>query len=357
MIPCAPDLELDLPIKAPAATYTIGIIGAGGIVRDSQLPAYGKARWSVAHIAAKTLVNAQEVAARFGIEKATDDWRDVIADPQVEVLDISLPPHLNEEVCSAAFEAGKPVLVQKPIALNLATAQRIVVAAATHGVPLVVNQNGRWDPAIRATKTLIEQGVFGELVTASIELRTRQPWQGFWASDLYQRLMLVGMSIHHLDQFRYLFGDPVEVTALTSRYPGQPWPGESLGFYCLRYANGLIATGLDDGFPWTRDWAVNYRIEGTGAIARGTMGWPTGDFSTLSYTKASRPDSWITPAFSTKWFPDAFAGTMGTLFEYVATGVEPEISGRNNLATMRLVEACYLSASERRTVRLEEIQL
>lgn len=347
--------ELNTPIRRPLKKYRIGVIGAGRIVRESHLPAYGAAGWSVAHIASGTLANARTAAEASGIPKATANWHDVIDDPDVEIVDISLPTHLNEEVCMAAFEAGKPVLVQKPMALDYNSARRIVDAAAARSVPFAVNQNGRWDPAIRALRTLIAHGTFGELVTATMELRTRQPWQEFWTWPQYERLMMIGMSIHHLDQFRYLFGDPVEVTAVTSRYPGQPWKGESIAFYSLRYASGLLAVGLDDGFPWTRDWSVKYRVEGTGAIGRGSIGWPSGDYSTLEYTESSSPDTWLSPGFTTKWFPDAFAGPMGALFDYVATGVEPETSGRNNLGTMRLVEACYLSAAERRTVTLEEI--
>jgi predicted dehydrogenase len=273
------------------------------------------------------------------------------------VVDISLPPHLQREVAEAAFAAGKHVLIQKPMATTLEDARAIVEAAEQHGRKLAVNQNGRWDPAIRACRALIDRGVFGSLVTASFELRTRQPWQSFWEdAEHYPRLMMLGMSIHHLDQFRYLFGDPTEVTATTSTYPGQPWAGDSIALYALRYDSGLLAVGFDDGFPWTRDWTVDYRIEGLDAIARGDIGWPTGGFSTLELTTRERPDSWIRPAFSRKWFPDAFVGTMGELFRAIETGEEPSISGRDNLDTLRLVEAAYRSASERRTVALEEVR-
>lgn len=348
---------LDLPIKEPTATYRIGVVGAGGIVTGSHLPAYRSRHWTVSRIASRTLAAARAAADQFDIPYASDDWRSVVSADDVDVVDISLPPHLQPEVCRAAFAAGKHVLVQKPMAVDLATARTIVDAAEEAGVQLAANQNGRWDPSIRACRHLVEQGVFGELVTASIELRTRQPWQSFWETEDYPRLMVLGMSIHHLDQFRYLFGEPVEVTALTSRYPGQPWAGESIAYYALRYASGLIAYGFDDGFPWLRDWTVSWRVEGLDAIATGDIGWPTGGYSAMRYTTAAAPDSWTEPAFTGKWFPDAFAGTMGALFDAIATGVPASISGRDNLHTLRLVEACYLSAAQRRTVSIEEIPL
>jgi predicted dehydrogenase len=167
--------------------------------------------------------------------------------------------------------------------------------------------------------------------------------------------MLLGMSIHHLDQFRYLFGDPLEITAFLATYPGQPWAGDSIALYALRYPSGLLATAFDDGFPWLRDWSEDYRVEGLDAIARGEIGWTSGDFSTLEFTTRDRADSWIRPAFTRKWFPDAFAATMGELFRAIELDREPAISGRDNLGTLRLIEAGYLSAQERRTVSLAEI--
>ena len=89
-------------------------------------------------------------------------------------------------------------------------------------------------------------------------------------------------------------------------------------------------------------------------IARGDIGWPSGGFSTLEFSTRDRPDSWIRPAFTRKWFPDAFLATMGELFLAIEQDREATISGRDNLKTMRLIEAGYRSAAERRTVRLDE---
>jgi predicted dehydrogenase len=332
-------LDLDLAPRLGTASYRIGIIGAGKIVRECHLPAYRSVGWEVVRIASRTLGTAQAAADAFGIPEASDDLLDVVRDERVDVVDISLPPHLHREFAEAAFAAGKHVMLQKPMAATLDDARAIVQAAARAGIKLAVNQNGRWDPAIRACRELLDRGVFGSLVTASIEMRTRQPWQEFWKDD----------------QFRFLFGDPEEITAFSATYPGQPWAGDSIALYVLRYANGLLATAFDDGFPWTRDWSEDYRIEGLEAIARGTIGWPDGDFSTLEYTTQARPDSWFRPAFTRKWFPDAFVGTMGELFRAIESDTEPSISGADNLGTLRLIEAGYRSAAERRTVPLTEI--
>ena len=350
--------ELDIAPQLGTESYRIGVIGAGKIVRECHLPAYRSAGWEVVRIASRTAESAQAAADEFGIPDASGDFLDVIEDERVQVVDISLPSHRHPEVAIAALEAGKHVLLQKPMANTLEEARTIVDAADQAGVTLAVNQNGRWDPAIQACRALLERGVFGQLVTASVEMRTRQPWQEYWRDgDNYSRLMLLGMSIHHLDQFRFLFGEPLEITAHLASYPGQPWAGESIALYVLRYEAGLLATGFDDGFPWTRDWSEEYRIEGLEAIARGRIGWTDQTFSTLEFTTRQAPDASIRPAFTRKWFPDAFAATMGELFLALEEDREPSISGRDNLHTLRLVEAGYRSAAERRTVRLDEISI
>lgn len=349
--------ELDIVPQLASESYRIGIIGAGKIVRECHLPAYRAAGWEVVRIASRTAESAQRAADEFSIAEASGDFLDVIRDERVEVVDISLPSHRHPEFAIAALEAGKHVLLQKPMANSLDEARPIVEAAARAGVKLAVNQNGRWDPAIRACRELLDRGVFGQLITASIDMRTRQPWQEYWKDEVnYPRLMLLGMSIHHLDQFRYLFGEPIEITAHLARYPGQPWAGESIAQYVLGYESGLLVTAFDDGFPWTRDWSEHYRIEGLNGIARGRIGWTDQGFSTLEYTTRDAPDAWISPAFSRKWFPDAFLATMNELFCAIAEDREASISGRDNLHTLRLVEAGYRSAQERRTVRLDEIQ-
>ena len=75
----------------------------------------------------------------------------------------------------------------------------------------------------------------------------------------------------------------------------------------------------------------------------------------MRFATKKHPDIWIAPQWPEVWFPDAFAGTIGGLLDALATGTEPVISGRDNLNTVALVDACYRSLDEHRPVRLEEI--
>ena len=102
---------------------------------------------------------------------------------------------------------------------------------------------------------------------------------------------------------------------------------------------------------------LRWRVEGLDGVARGTIGWP--DYpsptpSTLDFTTRKRPGYWLSPRWKEVWFPDAFVGPMAQLLCALEEGREPEISGRDNLQTMALVDACYVSAREHRAVELGE---
>jgi predicted dehydrogenase len=352
---CGIDLHYR-PELGKKTDYRIGIVGCGGIVQASHLPAYRLAGFHVAGLWNRTAETARTVAARFGIPRVFPSWRELVDSPEVEVVDISLPPHLQPEVAVAAARAGKHILIQKPMAITYREAVQIVEAARAGGVKLAVNQNGRWDPAIRASRTLIDRGLLGTRLTAFIELRTMQPWQSFWEDRaVYRQLMILGMSVHHIDQFRFLFGEPDSVAALVARYPGQKWEGESIAHYWLQYGDGFFASGLDDGATWSRDYGIRFRFTGTDGVLKGTIGWPDATYSTLRFATREKDGFWHEPVFETKWFPEAFIGTMGELFRAIETGDTPSIDGADNLKTLQLVFACYRAARERRSVRPSEI--
>ncbi len=336
----------------------VGIVGAGWIVRECHLPAYRAAGIRVVGIASRRKERAQALAARFGIERVNDSWQELLAETEVEILDIAYPPDKQPEVIQAALRHRghiKGILAQKPLAPDLETARTLVIAAEEAGVTLAVNQNMRYDRSIRAAKALVDDGRFGTLLFAQINMHAPVTWMEY-ARD-YRRKAIVIMSVHHLDTFRYLFGDPERIVASLvgpARAPADP-PDESAA-YILEYGHGLRAIAIDNCHSWA-DSGIEWRIEGTEGMAKGTVGWPDfpwGSPSTIEFVASSAPEVWFRPRWAERWFPDAFADTMGALLHAVSSGSEVEISGADNLGTMALLEAAYRSASEHRAVAPDE---
>jgi predicted dehydrogenase len=361
-------LDLDYQAPSPARTdFAIGVIGAGFILREVQLKAYRNAGFSIVGIASRTPEIAREVADLYGIPRVYDTVGELLRDPQIEIVDVAVPPDqqmvvIRQIVRHASHVSG--VLVQKPLALNYADAVEIVRLCKQSGVRLAVNQNMRFDQSIRALKSLLRKGYLGEPVLATLDMRAVPHWQP-WVRE-YSRLTLLNMSVHHLDAFRYLFGEPESVYASVRPSPRNPFPHrDGICLYILEYANGLRVAACDDTYagPGNHnedlDSYIKWRVEGTEGLAQGSLGWPeypNRARSRLEFSSRRQPGVWLSPRWREVWFPDAFEGPMGALMDSLARGVEPEISGEDNLHSMALVEACYTSLERHRPVSPREIE-
>ena len=359
---------MDLNIHSPLPRrkdFRIGIIGSGFIVNDCHLVAYRKAGFNPVAIASRTRAGAEKVAQRHGVPKIYDTPGQLLDNPSIEVLDIAVPPMHQLALIKNACERKtlKGILAQKPLGMNYAEAVEAVAACEKSGIALAVNQNMRYDPSVRAVKTLLERGALGEPVFATIDMRGIPHWMD-WHKDLGWLTLRI-MSIHHLDTFRHWFGDPEGIYCSVRADPRTKFPHtDGICAYILEYANGLRCVGIDD--TWTgpakegcpADIRIEWRIEGAKGLAIGDIGWCKDPYTTPSTIRyaAIGDTQWHRPAWTESWFPDAFIGTMAQLLIALETGKESAISGRDNLKTMALVEAAYRSAAEFRSVGLDEIE-
>jgi predicted dehydrogenase len=361
------DLSLRyLPVLPKRRDWRIGCLGTGFIMADCHLVAYRNAGFNPVAIAARDPQKAAVVAERHSIPSVYASIDDLLADDSVEVLDIALPPDVQLPVVRKAVkQAGhvKGILAQKPLGMNYAEAREIVELCEGAGIALGVNQNMRYDQSIRACRDVIDRGWLGEPVFASIDMRAIPHWMP-WQERLGWLTLRI-MSIHHIDAFRYLLGDPVRIFASARSDPRTKFAHEDgICLYIMEYANGARAASWDD--VWTGparegaegDISIRWRVEGVDGMARGTIGWPSYPAptpSTIDFTTKQRPGYWFQPRWKEVWFPDAFVGPMAQLLRALEQGSEPEIGGRDNLKTMALVDAAYLSLKEHRAVELAEI--
>jgi predicted dehydrogenase len=359
---------MDLNIHSPLPRrkdFRIGIIGSGFIVNDCHLVAYRKAGFNPVAIASRHRAHATQVAQRHGIPKAHASPEELLDDPSVEVLDIAVPPSAQLEIIQAACarKTVKGILAQKPLGMNYAEALEAVNACEAAGIKLAVNQNMRYDHSVRAAKTLLENGTIGEPVFATIEMRGIPHWMD-WHKDLGWLTLRI-MSIHHLDTFRYWFGEPEGIYCSVRTDPRTKFSHQDgICTYILEYRNGFRCVGMDD--TWTGpvkegcpgENYIRWRIEGMNGLAIGDIGWCRDPYTTPSTIRyaAKGQSHFECPVWPESWFPDAFIGTMAQLLIGLEDGSEPAISGRDNLKTMALVEAAYLSAAQFRSIDLDTIE-
>jgi predicted dehydrogenase len=350
----------DPPIRA--RDRAIGCIGAGMIMAECHLAAYKRAGFPVVAIASRTKAHAAAVAARWGIPVVHDTPAALIEDPSVQIVDLAFPPDQQPGLIRHALKQPhiEGILAQKPLALTLAEAIALRDEAAATRVVVSVNQNMRYDQAMRVLSEILARGELGQPVFAQIDMHAIPHWQTFLAD--YDRLTLANMSVHHLDVLRFLFGEPVDIYTAARTDPRTRFAHtDGITASTLTFESGLMAVSLEDVWSGPRqegfesDIWIRWRVEGTDGVAQGTIGWPTGAPSTLTYASSlTTAGKWRSPRWDTTWFPDAFAGVMEQLQYAVTTGHPPALSVADNVRTMALVEAAYRSLAERRAVRLSE---
>ncbi len=332
----APDLPYRPPIpKGPA--QKIGLIGAGGIAA-SHLDAYRTAGWDVTWICNRTLSKAEARAAEFSpLSRATDDWREVLDDPEVGIVDVTPHPADRMPVIEAAIEAGKHVLSQKPFVLDLDEGDRLVRLAADRGVKLAVNQNGRWAPHMAYMREVVRAGIIGELVSAHTLVHWNHGWVEGTPFDRIEDLILYDFGIHWFDFVTSVVGDRARSVFATSAYAlGQTANAPLLAQAVVRLDGGQASFVFDGSVPYgPRDTSYVSGTEGS-VMSDGP------DLGNQAVTLTTS-EGVAHPILEGEWFNDGFRGAMGELICAIEEDREPLNGASENLKSLELAFAAIRS--------------
>jgi predicted dehydrogenase len=165
---------------------------------------------------------ARRAARELGFEASTGDWRELVAHPEIDVVDITAPNHLHAEMALAALAAGKHVYCEKPLALDAASARAMADAAQAAGVVTLVGFNYLKSPAALAARRLIEEGVLGEIwhfrgtFHQDVLADPGQPFGWRFERERAGAGALGDLGAHVLALARFLVGDVARVCALAS---------------------------------------------------------------------------------------------------------------------------------------------
>ena len=162
-----------------------------------------------------------------------------------------------------------------------------------------------------------------------------------------------------MDSLRFLFGDPNLVTSRHTKHPKQKATGETKIITTWEYTNGLQILIAVCHFDWSPALYSLFRVLGTNGVLEGTIGtnydYPDGRNDTIKFTSQVHSEQNFVSTLPGKWIPDAFYGPMASLMEAIQTNGEPITSAKDNLGTLRVVEASYRSMAEARSVSPSEI--
>jgi predicted dehydrogenase len=340
-----PTLRQHWPL--PTSPRPIVIIGTGGIVRDAHLPAYRKARFTVAGLYDPDRARAQALADAHGIATVFDTLEQAAAADAV--FDVAAPPVAHRAIISALPE-GAAVLLQKPMGLDLAEATAIRDAARARGQIAAVNFQLRHAAMMQALADAIAQGLLGELVEIEVHLNLVTPWHLFPHLNPNPRVEIVSHSIHYLDTIRALAGEPAGVFARSYGHPDSVLADTRTSIILDYPAPLRVTLSINHHHDFGRRFQdASFRVEGTAGAALVKLGllldYPTGEPDELWI--ARKGQDWEQVPLTGAWFPDAFIGPMANLQRFAA-GEDSVLATRVDDAwrTMALVEACYAAARQ-----------
>src|SRR5215218_4509642 len=212
------------PQFPPGDLPHVAIVGIGGIVKSSHLPAYTKYGVPIAAVYDIRPEATEGIQNEFPIGRVASSFDEILADPDIEVVDIATFPEHRIPLVKQALDAGKHVLSQKPLALDMASAGELVDLADAKGVKLAVSQNGRWSPPWRTATMLIEAGRIGDLIAVTHILDRSYRWTIGTHFEKIPHWAIYDYTVHWIDITRTWIGDltPVTVRGRDYRTPNQP---------------------------------------------------------------------------------------------------------------------------------------
>ena len=196
------------------STFNWGILGPGGIARAFARDLQSLAGHSVAAVGSRTLSNAEEFVSTFG-GKAYGSYEELVADESVDAIYVATPHPAHKENVVLALNAGKPVLCEKPFAVNAQEAQEMVAAAAANKVALMEAMWSRFLPHYAQVREIIASGILGKVLTVHADHGQRLADQNIprLVDPLLAGGALLDLGIYPVSFAHMILGNPTKITA------------------------------------------------------------------------------------------------------------------------------------------------
>jgi predicted dehydrogenase len=244
----------------------VGVIGLGeiGAIHCDTLMQLPQAK--LLAVADIDEVRAKHMAQQTGAQPY-QDYQELLAREDIDAVIIATPDHLHKEPCLAAAQAGKHILVEKPLAMTVEDAGAIIEAVEKADVKLMIGFTLRFFPQYQHAKASIEKGELGKLISLSAR-RTNLISQ---AQRLKGRTgVLFFLGIHDFDVLRWMVGaDAKEIYCMSAKHDQSPYRVEDETFTSIRFENGVIACAhigwcIPEGHPAGFDFKLD--ITGTNGL-------------------------------------------------------------------------------------------
>jgi UDP-N-acetyl-2-amino-2-deoxyglucuronate dehydrogenase len=348
-------------------TRGFGIVGTGVIatIHADAIALLSKTGLPNARLVAVTDV-AAGAAAAFAAGHgcaAEPDLGALLARPDIEVVCVCVPSGLHAEIGIRAARAGKHLVVEKPIDVSLAAADRLIDAARAAGVALTVISQHRFDPGLVELRRLIDAGALGRLVLGEASTKWYRAqayydsaaWRGTYAMDGGS---LMNQGVHYVDLLRWCLGPPAGVTAVCTTQAHQI-EVEDTSLAIVRFASGAVGTILSStaaypGFPQRLEitGTAGTVIVEDGQITRRALAADRGQAPAEAPTEAGAGQAGAAAADPAALEVASHAAQLADLLAAVDSGGEPAVTGQDGRNALEIICAVYESSRSGQAVSL-----
>ena len=345
----------DAPAKTPFNVVLVGYGNAGKTFHAPLITACPGLRLHSVVTTRPDALHADRPDAR-----AVSDFTDVLADTDVDLVVLATPDALHAAQAEAALNAGKAVVVDKPFALNLADARRLVELSEAKGLLLSVFQNRRWDADFLALQAELASGRLGEVVTVESRYDRHRPLvRDRWRENDGDGVWM-DLGPHLVDQILVLFGAPEAITCdLAVQRPGGLTP--DWVHAVLRYADkrvvlnaAMVSAAPDVRFAvhglkgsWLKSGLDVQEDQSKAGLAAGSPGWGVDP----------NPGTFVDGDTGERSLASGPAGDYRAYYSGIASALRgegpPPVTARQALSVMEILDAGLRSAETRREVLID----
>lgn len=325
----------------------VGLVGCGDIAR-----AHANAWLTIPNKAVITAVSdvveasAQAMADKVGGAKAYTDFRQMIADADIDAIDVCLPHHLHRDAIVAGARAGKHVICEKPLCLSIDEAEEIGAAVRAGGVTMMCAHNQLFDSAVQRALSMVREGALGKIFfarTCDCFRHTKPLSEWGWRASAHTMGggCLIDTGYHPSYLLLNLVGqEPTEVSAIGGRYYISTLDGEDSALMTVKFDGGAMGEVLTS---WAWDWP-----DGSWQFQLiGEKGQLFGRGNKLHF----KPNGWQPATLELKP-ANTFAAELEHFADSIANGTQPLNTNFHGTQVLRLILGAYESMREKKIVSI-----
>lgn len=339
----------------------IAILGAG-FISEIHMESYHRfiPEAEVVAVYARKSERAKEFASKHGIAKSYSDIDTLLKESDCEIIDICLPNYLHADACIKAAQAGKHIIIEKPLAVTLEEADEMIAACKSAGVKLMYAEELCFAPKYERVRHLVKEGAVGEVyMLKQSEKHSGPHTDWFYDVNLAGGGVLMDMGCHAFEWFRWMLGNtkPVSVYATMGTVLHKSrTKGEDNSVVIIEFENGVTAVAENS---WAKHGGMDDRSEvhGTGGVVYADlfMGNAAISYSKHGYgyamEKADTTVGWSFTVFE-EVFNQGYPHELKHFVDCVRNDKQPVVTGDDGRVVLELIYAAYASAGTGKKIML-----